>query len=267
MNRSILFLCGALTLCGCGSYTSNGAYAGSMLGSILGSAIGGLSDGPRGSDLGSIVGMAGGAVAGATIGSIADKAEEHSRCRENRVLQDNTIEDPSGFDPTNSGDDRLYEYNDTIYNGNYSAVQPNTLSEPSNISGYNNTAVYGFKLNPKIELRNARFIDMNQDGVLSAGEESRVIFEVLNNSSDTLYDVQPTVIETTGNKHIFISPNIHVESILPYKGIRYTATVKADNKLRNGIATFYIAVAQGNNKITSNVKEFMIKTKKIDVRN
>ncbi|MBP7359318.1 MAG: hypothetical protein KA955_08285 [Prevotella sp.] len=262
MKRSVLFLCGAITLSGCGSYTANGAYAGSMIGSMLGSAIGGISSGPRGSDLGSIFGMAGGAVAGAAIGSIADKAEENAQCRQNGVSRDDATDDPSGFDPTNSADDRIYEYNDTTYSGNYSAVQPQTLSQSAIVSDVGNGASYGFKLNSTIEIRNARFVDMNPDGILRANEECKVIFEVINNSSDTLYDVQPTVIETTGNKHIFISPNIHVESILPYKGIRYTATVKADKKLKDGIAKFCVAVAQGNNQITSNVKEFLIKTKK-----
>lgn len=249
-------------LCSCGSYTANGAYAGSMLGSILGSAIGGISNGPRGSDLGSIVGMAGGAVVGASIGSIADKAEENAQCRHNRVLKDDATDNPSGFDPTNSGDDRIYEYNDTLYNGNYSAAQPHTLPESAILSDVGNVASNGFKLNPTIEINNARFVDMNQDGILRAGEECKVIFEIMNNSSDTLYDVQPIVIETTGNKHIFISPNIHIESILPYKGIRYTATVKADKKLKDGTAKFCITVAQGDKHVTSIVKEFLIETKR-----
>ena len=84
--------------------------------------------------------------------------------------------------------------------------------------------------------------------------------EVFNNSERTAYRVLPTVTEVTGNKHIHISENVMVESILPGKGIRYTATIKADSRLRDGEAVFRIGVMQGNKEIPSQAREFTIKT-------
>lgn len=114
---------------------------------------------------------------------------------------------------------------------------------------------------PNIEVRNARFIDGNQNGKIERGEMSKIIFEVYNRSKHTLYDVVPTVVEATGNKHIVISPNMHVEQILPGKGIRYTALVKADNRLKDGLTKFCVSVVQGGQSI-SKVSEFNIPTRK-----
>ena len=75
-------------------------------------------------------------------------------------------------------------------------------------------------------------------------------------------DVVPTVLETTGNKHIYISPNMHVERIDPGKGIRYTAIITSDNGLRNGAVQFCVSVVQGNRNI-SKVSEFNIPTSKV----
>lgn len=264
-----------LLVSSCGTYTGAGAYTGMTLGSILGSAIGGLSDGPRGSDLGTIVGMAGGAVIGATIGNDADqKAKEEVNARRGDVRdqrgqeekdQDSyapnsqaNINNGSGFDETNSGDDRIYDFNGSDYNGNYTVQQPTTqMPESSSLE----KSTGGFSYSSFIEIRNARFIDDNQDGIISSGELCKVIFEVINSGQTPLYDVQPTVIEANGNKHIFISPGIHVEKINPHKGIRYTALVKADNRLKDGTAKICIFIIQGDNHKISKVTEFNIPTR------
>ena len=111
-----------------------------------------------------------------------------------------------------------------------------------------------------MEILNARFVDSNEDNTLNRTETAKVIFEIRNNGAHTLYDVVPTVIETTGNKHIFISPSVHVESIAPGHVIRYTAMVKADNRLKNGTACFCVSVIQGG-KTISKVNQFDIPTK------
>ena len=107
---------------------------------------------------------------------------------------------------------------------------------------------------------NARFVDSNEDNTLNRNETAKVIFVIRNNGAHTFYDVVPTVIETTGNKHIFISPSVHVESIAPGNVIRYTAMVKADNRLKNGTACFCVSVIQGG-KTISKVNQFDIPTK------
>jgi hypothetical protein len=123
MKRIGLWVVGAtLLLSSCDTYTGQGAAVGGTFGSILGSAIGGIAGGWRGSDIGTIVGMAGGAAVGAAIGAQADKAEAekyaaYKRDRERRRAErENQYGDDyeprgnydnSGFDGTNSGDDRI----------------------------------------------------------------------------------------------------------------------------------------------------------------
>lgn len=77
-----------------------------------------------------------------------------------------------------------------------------------------------------------------------------------------MYNIQPMVKETTGNKHIYVSEPIIVERIAPGKGIRYTAMVKADNKLKEGTACFTVIVRQTTTGKTSEYKEFNITTHK-----
>lgn len=275
-------LCAALTLCGCGTYTGEGAYIGGQFGTVIGSAIGGISGGPRGSDIGTLVGMAGGAAIGAVVGSAADKAqqekyEQYQRERDERYARrgggyddggggaydsggTSGGYDESGFDPTNSGDDRITFDDAPASSGDvYTTVEPRTVS----VDQLSQTLPgYSMKLSPLIEVRNATFVDRDGDGVMRAGEECKVSFEIMNRSSMTLYDITPTVVETTGNKHIHISPSIRVENIAPGMGVRYTATVMAGKRLKNGEAVIRVAVAQGNNEITSQVEEFRVKTMK-----
>jgi len=257
-----------ILLSGCGTYASQGAQTGAGFGSILGSAIGGISGGHRGSDIGTIVGMAGGAVVGAAVGGAADKAqqrkyEDYKRQRQQEAA--NQPADESGFDPNNSGDDRIVF--DEPGNENQlpaSTVAPETLT-PNSISVEQLSKVmpgYNIKYNSEIEVRNATFIDNDGDGILKAGEESKVAFEIMNRSDRPLHNVMPTVVETTGNKRIHISPSIVVEKIMPNRGVRYTATVVGDRKLKDGEISIKVAVAQDNNEITSQIKEFKITTKR-----
>lgn len=277
----VLSLSAAVVLSSCSTYAGSGAITGGSLGSILGSAIGGIAGGARGSDIGSIVGMAGGAIIGASTGAKADRRakedvhdhyekvqQRKAREKRNRTEYDyyNQTDDygrsgsvdGSGFDNTNSGDDRIYDFQSSDYTGSYSAAQPNTKapaeSSVDKLAG-------NYQYTPSIEIVNARFVDDNQDGVLSRNEVGKIIFEVMNRGNKAISDVQPSVLETTGNTHIYVSPSIHIESIAPGKGVRYTALVKADKKLKNGMARFALTVLQGQKSI-SKVTEFNIKTSK-----
>lgn len=263
----LLMLCSSLVLSSCDTYTGSGAYAGGSIGSILGSAIGGLSGGPRGSDMGTIIGMAGGAVVGAVIGSQADQAQadREAAYQQDRVERrsgsdySNTpvTDNPEIFDSNNGGDDRLYDFKGKDYTGDYSAQQPTTSMPSATVEELGAR----FSYSPTLEIVNARFVDDNEDNCLNRNETCKVIFEILNRGYKPVYDVVPTVVETTGNKHIFISPSIHVEKISPGSGVRYTAMVKADRKLKDGMARFCVSVIHEGKSI-SKVNEFNIPTKR-----
>lgn len=291
----VLLLCSSMIVAGCTTGAGTGAYAGSTLGALLGSAIGGIAGGPRGSDIGTLVGMAGGAAVGGALGAKADQQQqeyqnyedarfeqkymEHRRAAtagnkgyDNRYDDDvyrgydnrnndyasNGGYDDSGFDPTNSGDDVLYDFNGSDYTGNYTASHPERVMPSSSFDNIDTPANVEDKL--PLEVRNARFVDDNQDHKLSGDELSKVIFEIYNVSGSTVYDVQPMVVETTGNKRIYVSNSIHVERIVPGKGVRYTAMVKGGKKLKDGTACFRIYAVQGNGNVVSNVSEFNIAT-------
>ena len=282
MKKSTVFIMSAaLLLSSCGTYTGSGAITGGGFGAILGSAIGGIAGGPRGSDLGTLIGMAGGAAVGAAIGAEADQkaqreVHEHYERVQARKAQDrmrnngggyyndnqssniNRNWDDSGFDESNGGDDRLYDFGSDDYTGNYSASEP-TTKMPATSSVEELASNYSYDTN--IEIVNARFIDEDRNGVLARGETGKIIFEVMNRSDQPVYDVQPCVVEADGNHHIYISPSVHVERIAPGKGIRYTAMVLADKKIKDGNAVFCLSVLQGSKKI-SKVTEFTVKTKK-----
>ena len=275
MKKSLtIALSSLLILSGCDTYAGSSAYLGSNIGAILGSAIGGINDGPRGSDVGTIIGMAGGAVVGAIIGNSADQRAhdemlEHREAVKQRRMEQQQNEMPesnyssndtdnytSGFDATNSGDDRIYDFSSSDYTGNYSAQTPKEQM-PQNSSVED--MAQSFTYTPSIEIRNARFVDDNEDGKIQRDEICKIIFEVINRGNQPLTDVVPTVIETNGNRHIFISPSMHIESIAPGKGIRYTAVIKADSRLKEGNARFCVSVIQGG-KAISKVSEFNIPT-------
>ena len=243
MKKVIVYsLVGAMLLSSC-STTESGASNGAFFGSIIGSAIGGISGGHRGSDIGTLVGMAGGAVVGAAIGQASEKAEQRKYDEYMRRRTD------SGFDPNNGGDDRIVMETE---------VPSNTVSldELKNMTGYN------VNINESIQLRHENFTDANGDGNISPGEECKVSFEIMNNSDVEIFNVIPTVIETTGNKHIHISPTVRVESIKPHQGVRYTATILADKRLKDGNAVIRVTGTQGQNDIASMAKEFNITCKR-----
>ena len=265
MKKLLVYsLAGIMLLSSC-STTESGASNGAFFGSIIGSAIGGITGGPRGSYIGTLIGMAGGAVVGAAVGQASEKAEqrkydEYMRRRADRSRNqsysstdtystDAYSRDNSGFDPNNGGDDRIVMETE---------VPSNTVSldELKNMTGYN------VNINESIQLRHENFTDANGDGAISAGEECKVSFEIMNNSDVEIFNVTPMVIETTGNKHIHISSTVRVESIKPHMGVRYTATILADKRLKDGKAVIRVTVTQGQNDITSMAREFNITCKR-----
>ena len=231
MKKTLLISVSALLLLSsCGTYTGMGAYTGGTFGSIIGSAIGGISGGRHGSDVGTLIGMA-------NYGGQVQTQSQNSY----DGYDDQT---DSGFDPSGSGDDRLYGFGEDF------------SSAPSCAP----TVKIGTQA--ILEIRNPRILDASRDGELTRGEEARMAFEIYNCSSEPAYQVQPSVAEVTGNKHIRISENVLVECIRPGKGIRYTAVIKADDHLKDGEAVIRIGVFQKNKEVTSQTREFRIKTNK-----
>ena len=270
-------LSAALLVSGCGSISDGGAsggFLGAELGSILGSAIGGISGGPRGSDVGTIVGMAGGAVIGAVVGDTADKAQQRKAERydgnyrgdnrngnyrgddrngnssyDSRSYGDSDDDATSDFDPENGGDDVIQ----------FDAPADNTSVEEPDVVSKLQSDPAPVSASP-LELRSVRFVGKGNGLELHSGELAKVVVEVYNNTPEYMYNVKPMVMETSGNKHVFVSAPIIVEKIAPGKGIRYTAMVKADKKLKDGKVHFTVCAQESAQLRKSEIREFDVTT-------
>ena len=235
----------ALLVSSCTTGAGAGAYAGSSLGSVLGSAIGGIVGGPHGSDVGTIFGMAGGAVVGGALGDAAEKAQRRSAQQYDDTYASGNSANYIGddFDPSqmvdnsNSGDDRIdfgapspSGANATMGNVPMSTASPSQSVDASRVE-----QIYGkAKSDGKLTIRNVRFADSNGDGMLSGDEIGHVSFEIYNETAAPIYNFDPSVVEAEANKRIYISPSVRVENIMPGQGLRYTATVKADRRIKDG---------------------------------
>lgn len=267
-----------LMLSSCNTYTGQGAVTGGTIGAVLGSAIGGISGGWRGSDLGTIVGMAGGAAVGAAIGAQADKAEAekyeaYKRDRERRMAERHSRYDDddypqevhrsndSGFDATNSGDDRIDIGIAGPKNERPAQRPAQTSSDKPSVSLSQLERMDAGKPE-RVVIRNARFVDENHDGILRAGEQCQITFEIMNYTRHTLYDVQPMVYDVTGNKNLYISPNLHVESIAPNSGVRYTASILADKKLKDGTAKIRVGATVNSQEVNTDTHDLLIVTRR-----
>lgn len=135
-------------------------------------------------------------------------------------------------DTTNSGDDRIdFDANSssTIPNNNPDTSVSMDAGKVEQIYGANKAAESG-----KITIKNVRFVETAEHNVLHGGEVGKVKFEMYNETQAPIYDFMPTVVEADGNKRIYISPSVRVENIMPGQGLRYTATVKADKRIKDG---------------------------------
>jgi len=253
-NWMIFPFCALLLLSGCGSYTGMGAYTGSSIGSVLGSAIGGITGGRHGHDVGTIIGMAGGAIVGGAIGAKADqdRQEGYERARERveqRRMERDRYDSNAGYNNRNNSydggaysneeayDDRLYDFDTS---SSYEAVTESSADA--------------------VRLGRVRFVNRDNDAVLRSNEVSKLVFEVRNVSSHTLYNVQPVVEETSGNKRIWVSPSAFIENLEPGRAVRYTAMVST-GKLKNGNASFHVYV-QHNGRVVADSNEFTLTTQK-----
>ena len=257
---SVIMMGAALLVSSCTTGAGAGAYAGSSFGSVLGSAIGGIVGGPHGSDVGTIFGMAGGAVVGGALGDAAEKAQRrsaqqydddtyasgNSRGYSNGANSGNYVGDD--FDPSqmvdnsNSGDDRIdfgapssSGANATMGNAPMSNAPMSNAPSSQSVDASRVEQIYGnAKSDGKLTIRNVRFADSNGDGMLSGDEIGRVSFEIYNETAAPIYNFDPSVVEAEANKRIYISPSVRVENIMPGQGLRYTATVKADRRIKDG---------------------------------
>ena len=260
MKRNLLLLLGGALLFSSCYDAGSGAVHGGQFGYVIGSAIGGITGGGRGHDWGALIGTVSGVAAGAAIGAATEKAREEKymeRAKERERRYDNQQRD-NGYDNQqhNSG------YNNREWSKyDESDFDPNGGGDDRVDFGIGNGPVSKPDESP-LEIRNAFITETKRDGVLTRGEECSVMFEIYNTTSKPIYDIRPLVCDMTGNKHIKISPNLRVESIAPHQGIRYTATIRAGKKLKDGEIKVMVGVSHRQRVVSSQTRYFTVPTAK-----
>lgn len=221
-NYSILLLAGVLTLSSCASSSEWGrGVTGAYVGSMFGSLIGDIIGGPRGGDMGALIGGAAGAAVGAA--SARAEQEKYENSRRNNNHQD-------------------YSYDD-IYYGN---GRDYSYYAPSSPADY-------------LEISNIVFADDNNNRVLEGYETAYITFDIHNRSGQTIYNIAPVI--TCDNKRIQISPTATIAQIASGKGMRYKCSVRAQQNVKSGVATFNIGFAEQGNR-TDPAKTFRINVRR-----
>lgn len=128
-------------------------------------------------------------------------------------------------------------------------------TEETNVPSGSYNAVSG------LQITNIRFIDDNRNQVIDAGESCKIIFEIVNAGDVAAYNIVPVVEETSGMKHLQISPSAQVAYMNKDDRIRYTAVINAGKRLKSGEAVFRVYTSESNGAV-SDIHEFSIPTHK-----
>jgi len=128
-------------------------------------------------------------------------------------------------------------------------------TEETNVPSGSYNAVSG------LQITNIRFIDDNRNQAIDAGESCKIIFEIVNAGDVAAYNIVPVVEETSGMKHLQISPSAQVAYMDKDDHIRYTALINAGKRLKSGEAVFRVYTSESNGAV-SDIHEFSIPTHK-----
>ena len=130
------------------------------------------------------------------------------------------------------------------------------MMEQQNFVGKDQPVVY-----TPISIRNLQLIDDNGDDSFNRGETCKLTFELRNNSTEKVGDIQLQLAELTKNKHLAFSAFPLIESMNPKQLLRITTYIKADNRLKDGTAEFAISASiEGEAPI--DLIEFTVETRK-----
>lgn len=113
----------------------------------------------------------------------------------------------------------------------------------------------------EVRIHNIRFIDEGRDQTVNAGEDCKIVFDIVNEGNQTAFNVIPSVTEESGMKHVYLSPSVMVDEIGAGEGVKYTAHLSAGRKLKNGTLTIRIAL-NDTNGWTYDQKEFTLNSRR-----
>ena len=112
-----------------------------------------------------------------------------------------------------------------------------------------------------LRVTNIRFIDDNHNHTIDAGENCKLVFDIVNEGDVSAYNITPIVEEVSGMKHIGISPSAQISYLPQGDKVRYTATIAGGKRLKSGEAVFRVYTTESNGAI-SVTQEFSLPTAK-----
>ena len=112
-----------------------------------------------------------------------------------------------------------------------------------------------------LRVTNIRFIDDNRNHTIDAGENCKLVFDIVNEGDVSAYNITPIVEEVSGMKHIGISPSAQISYLPQGDKVRYTATIAGGKRLKSGEAVFRVYTTESNGAI-SVTQEFSLPTAK-----
>lgn len=220
-KTGILAVCAAILMSSCQSQDQFSAgVGGGMLGGFFGSAIGGLLGGPRGADAGTAIGVIAGVAAG--VASTTPQVR-------------------------GQGD---YDYTSDTYKRHRKVIYSSSQQEAEEMG----------REYANLEIQNLRFIDPNNNHAIDANETSKIVFEVKNNGTGTIYNIAP-VLTVSGSKRIVISPTAVISYIAAGQSVRYSAEIYANRRLKDGMADFTISFVKGNYQYTMSTFQLATRAK------
>lgn len=233
MRKTIFILLSVALLLGCSPYGMRGnpaaVQAGAAIGGVLGAIVGDRAGGYNGSQFGALIGT----VAGAAVGNAVTTPREESYQVDEYYIKSR----PSA--PRYENNSR-YE-DDLRYEGSpYSENTP---------------------LASGLRIINLRFIDDNRNHMIDADEDSKLIFDIVNDGDVPAYNVTPIIEEVSGMKHLLVSPSAQIAYMPVGNQIRYTATIRGGRKLKAGEAQFRVYATESNGAMTE-MHEFSLPTQK-----
>lgn len=112
-----------------------------------------------------------------------------------------------------------------------------------------------------LRVTNIRFIDDNRNHTIDAGENCKLVFDIVNEGDVSAYNITPIVEEVSGMKHIGISPSAQISYLPQGDKVRYTATIAGGKRLKSGEAVFHVYTTESNGAV-SVTQEFSLPTAK-----
>ena len=227
-------------------YGGYGAQAvGTMVGADVGGHIGGMIGGRMGGWTGDVFGTILGTAAGAAIGHAATTPPQEEKVVVIREQPEKEYE---------RGDYRSYRGYDATTEQREPSYRQNRGTSGSSVRESSNVL-------QGLTVKNLRFVDAGKNRIINSNETCQLLFEVQNDGEYTAFNITPLVYEVNKMKHIYISSPAVINSLKPGEYVTYTITIRSDNKLTNGTATFAIELSDENG-ITVPCREFDITTQR-----